>query len=109
MALLNGMTSNTQGFLVLLGQIAGGLNAFALCAMALGLLLVTYRMLTNKEQYEIVKKHESYETFKRWAPCLIPLSFIMILTSLKFISMLASNKEFSGAIGLLAFAKAILL
>jgi len=109
MALLDGMQSNTQTFLVILGQIAGGVNVLALCALAVGLILVAWRFMRGEDQFSSVKKHKSYDVIKRWATCLVPLAIVMILTASKIFTMLASNKEFSGALGFLALAKAILL
>jgi hypothetical protein len=109
MAILNGMNSDTKDFLTILGQLAGGFNALALCLMAIGLLFVVYRIFTKQEQYRMVKEHKSYDTIKRWAPCIVPLALLMMFTAVKVMRMLISNREFSGAVGLLAFAKAILM
>jgi hypothetical protein len=109
MPLLNGMQPNTKGFLVMLGQIAGGINVLALCVLAVGLILVAYRFMRGEDQLPAVRKHRAYETIKRWALCLVPLAIVMILTSVRLFSMLATNTEFSGALGFLTIARAILL
>ena len=109
MALLNGMTNNSKDFLVMLGKLAGGLNMIALFAMAIGLMIVAYRSMKGEEQYPAVKKHTHYETIRKYAPCLIPLALLMIFTAWRILSMLASNNEFSGMIGIFALVKAILI
>jgi hypothetical protein len=109
MALLNGLSENSRGFIVTLGKVAGGLNAIALAALAIGLIMISLRYFSGKPQFPAVEKHKQYEIIKKYAPCLIPLGLVMIFTAWRVMAMTMANNEFAGIIGITALAKTILL
>lgn len=106
--MIEGMLPNTQQFLVTVGWVTGGINAFLLLGAAVYLICVATGMLVptmTKDERET----EFWATVKQFAPLVLCLGLLTMFTSSKILYMLSSNKQFAGAIGLLALAKLLVI
>ena len=106
--LLNGMLPSTQQFLVTVGYVTGGINAFLLCGAATYLICVASGMLVPTMTSDEREK-EFWATVKQFAPIVLCLGLLTMFTSSKILYLLSSNSQFAGAIGLLALAKLLLI
>lgn len=108
MSLTGGMLPGTQDFLVTVGMVTGGINAFLLCGAATYLICIATGMLVPTMSTDEREK-EFWATVKQFTPLVLCLGLATLFTSSKIIYLLTSNSQFAGAIGLLALAKLLVL
>jgi hypothetical protein len=108
MGLTNTMLPRTQEFLSTVGLIAGGINAFLLAGAAVYLIGVASGLL-NPALTKDERETEFFDTVKSFAPLVLCLGLLTLFTSSKIIWLLTTNSQFSGAIGLLALAKILVI
>lgn len=107
MALLNGMEPRTQHFLNVLGKVSGFINLFLFALLAVAFVVIGWKSMQNEPMPDAMP--EQLEFVRRFGGWLILLGLIMLYTVWHVGSMIASNGELSGVIGLAALLQALFI
>lgn len=107
MPLLNGMEPRTQHFLSILGKVSGFINLFLFAVLALAFVVIGWQSMRDEPSPRAIPPQ--LEFVRRFGGWLIVLGLIMLYTVWHVGSMVASNGELSGVIGLAALLQALFL